>query len=151
MKKKFKKSLRKINKGKSNKMIYAVVAGVIIVFGTLSFLLLQNDTPTDKKELMTTSLKYLNNVAGIEDVKIYPDENKVVIVYISALETEKDFQKIAIYAGKKLTYKLKDENVTFILSADEESNKISSFVIKNLEVLEFRKYQSETQQKTAEN
>lgn len=127
IKKKFKK---KINPEKSNKMIYAVVGGLIIFFTVLVILMTSSKTPRDKKELISNTLSYINSSGGINETKIYPDTNRVVIVYNSFVK-KVDFVSIARFAALKLSNKLKGEEIEVVLSKDEEKDTEYSFISKN--------------------
>ena len=134
MKKKLKK---KVNPGRSNKMIIAVAIGVVIVFVVLFWLMIGSspDTPVNKEEVMNSVLKYLEKGEGILQLKKFPDRNKFIIVYDSYIE-KKDFLKIARYAGMKLSNKMGDEEVTVILSKDKESQEVYICVLKNGRILQ---------------
>ena len=103
IKKKFKK---KVNPEKSNKMIIAVIVGLVIFFTVLFFITTGKKVPTDKKELISNTLSYLKKSGGILDTVIFPDENKVIIVYNSYMK-EIDYHRVARFAGLKLSNKIK--------------------------------------------
>jgi preprotein translocase subunit SecF len=128
-KKKFKK---KINPEQSNKMIYAVVAGLILLVAVYLFFTIKSDTVVDKKELMQDTLEYLKTTDDIRDVKVLPDQNKVVIVHetITKQNEYKDFPKIARYGGLKLSNKLGEEELTVVLCETTEKNPVYSVVLK---------------------
>jgi hypothetical protein len=108
--------ISKINPEKSNKMIYAVVIGLGIVF--VGFLLLvTGGTPADGKGgLMAEVLNYLKKTQGIEKLEMMPESNTVQIRYDS--QDPKDFVKIAAFAGIKLSLRLKKELVKVELFKD---------------------------------
>ncbi len=129
-KKKFKK---KVNPEQSNKMIYAVVAGLGILIIVFLFFIIRGDTVVDKNELMTKSLKYLKRTNGIKELKILPKENKVIIIHDRITEQNKnqDFPKIALYAGIKCSNKLGEQELTVLLCESKEENKVYSVVLKD--------------------
>ncbi len=129
-KKKFKK---KVNPEQSNKMIYAVVAGLGILIIVFLFFIIRGDTVVDKNELMTKSLKYLKRTNGIKELKILPKENKIIIIHDRITEQNKnqDFPKIALYAGIKCSNKLGEQELTVLLCESKEENKVYSVVLKD--------------------
>ena len=129
-KKKFKK---KVNPGQSNKMIYAVVAGLAVLVVVFLFFIIMGDTVVDKNELMTKSLKYLKRTDGIKELKILSEENRVIIIHDRITEQNKnlDFPKIALYAGIKCSHKLGEEELTVLLCEKNEKNKVYSVVLKD--------------------
>ncbi len=126
-KKKFRK---KINPEKSNKMIYAVVAGLALLVIIFLAFTISKDTVTDKPEVMNSTLKYLKTTPGVLQLKPLPEENKVIIVYDHHTE-DRDFRKIAWYAGIKLSHKLGDQELTVLLCEDKEENSVYSIVLKD--------------------
>ena len=135
MTKKKKRLNTRINKEKSNKMIIAVAIGVVIVL--VAFFLIAilggggGKNPADKKAFMEKEMNYLKNTDGIAALNLYPDLNKVVIVYEGYKEKKQDFAKIAWYAALKLSRNIRDENVTVIVAKDKEENVVHSFTLKN--------------------
>jgi hypothetical protein len=136
VKKKFKK---KINPERSNKMIIAVVVGVVIVFAALFVVMVGDESVGDKNEVMNDALEYLKKGEGISELKILPQQNKVVIVY-DENNTDMDFKKIARYAGIKLSNKIKNEEVYIALSGnkDKQGREIYTVVLKNGRVTAIR-------------
>lgn len=140
MGKKKKKIIKKINPEKSNKMIIAVAVGVVIVLAL--FILLSgigsggSKEDIDKGELMNRLLKYLKAAEGIGDLKFYPEQNKVVIIYESYPRSKQDFPKIAQYAGLRLSYQMGDEELTIVLARDKEEQAVRSYTIKGGSILE---------------
>ena len=127
IKKKFKK---KVNPEKSNKMIIAVIVGVVILFTALFFITTGKKAPTDKKELISNTLSYLKKSGGILETVIFPDENQVIIVCNSYIK-EIDYHTVAKFAGLKLSNKIKDVEIEVILSKDKKENKIHTFTTKS--------------------
>jgi predicted butyrate kinase (DUF1464 family) len=132
VKKKFKK---KVNPEKSNKMIYAVVAGLAILIIVFLAFTISKDTVTDKPELMNSTLKYLQTTPGVLELKTLPEENKVMIIYDRYTENM-DFRKIARYAGMKLSHKLGDQELTVLLCEDKEENSVYSVIVKDGRVVD---------------
>ncbi|UCH93649.1 MAG: hypothetical protein JSV88_25720 [Candidatus Aminicenantes bacterium] len=139
MGKKKKKFKKKVNPEKSNKMIIAVAIGVVIVMALFFLLMITSSgggkAPVDKGELMKRTLKYLDTAEGISQLKYYPDQDKVVIIYESYKEDKQDFQKIARYAGLKLSHKMGDEELTLVLAKDKEEQAVRSYTIKGGRIL----------------
>jgi hypothetical protein len=140
MGKKKKKSWKKINPEKSNKMIIAVAIGffLLLVLGLLLVILNSESggvTPENKGKVMEDTLKYVKRNQGVSQVKCYPEANKVVIVYESYKAGKEDFPKIARYAGLKLSNKMSHETLTVILAKDKEEHAIRSFLIRGGRVI----------------
>jgi hypothetical protein len=134
-----KKLKRKINPEKSNKMIIAVAVGVVIVMAVFFIIMIlgsgNSTAPADKGELMKRMLKYVETTDGIAGLKYYPEQNKVVIIYESYLESQQNFPKIAQYAGLRLSNKMGDEELTVILAKDKEKQTVRSYTIKSGRIL----------------
>jgi hypothetical protein len=117
-----KKLKKKVNPEKSNKMIYAVVAGLVLIILIAFFAVVDFGPPADKKEMMINAMEYLEKgKEGVVDVKILPEQNKVIIVYDGNNPDKVDFKKVAAYAGLKLSNKMKD--VEFIVSLVNDKDK----------------------------
>jgi len=131
IKKKFRKT---INQEKSNKMIYAVGIGLVLVFVAFIILISSGSNPVDKEELIMDTIGYLKKTKGIIGFRIFSDENTVRLVYDS--NDRKDFVKIARYAGIKLSLKIKQEKIRIFLFKDSEKNQVYNIVLKNNEIIE---------------
>ena len=102
---------KRINPGKSNRMIWAVAAGLAMVFAAVFILTgLQRKQPTDKKALMLDTLAYLKKVPGIIAILADPEADRVMLVYDGNFEG--DFPKIARYAALRLSHKMGDVELT---------------------------------------
>jgi hypothetical protein len=121
-----------INPERSNKMIYAVAGGLVIVFIAFVFVMLRGGSsapPEDREKFFGDTLKYIRRVDGFVDMKIDAPQNRVTIVY---QEKERvDFVKIAQYAGMKLSNELKDETVEIRLAKNSEENVLYTFRYQN--------------------
>ena len=139
MAKKKKKSWKKINPEKSNKMILAVAAGLFIILAVFLLLMILNTetsvTPENKGKIMESTLKYVKRNDGISQVKFYPEQNKVVIIYEDYKADKQDFSKIARFAGLKLSNKMSHEELTVVLAKDKEEQVVRSFLIKGGRVI----------------
>ncbi|MFH2107656.1 MAG: hypothetical protein ABII93_03205 [Chrysiogenia bacterium] len=94
--------IKKINPERSNKMIYAVAAGlgvVLIVFFTLAII---GGKGGGKRSLAST-LNYLKNTEGLVEIRAVDAEKKAVIVYNSDSKNAGNFEKIAYYAALRLS------------------------------------------------
>ncbi len=94
--------IKKINPERSNKMIYAVAAGlgvVLIVFFTLTII---GGKGGGKKSLAGT-LAYLKTTEGLVEIQAVDAEKKAVIVYNSDSKNAVNFEKIAYYAALRLS------------------------------------------------
>jgi hypothetical protein len=100
-----KTKIRKINQGKSNKMIYAVAAGLGIVLIVFFALTITGGGSGDSKQAMQKTLAYLKNTEGLVEIKTIENENRAVIVFNSDSQNAKNFETIAHYAALRLAYK----------------------------------------------
>jgi len=94
--------IKKINPERSNKMIYAVAAGlgvVLIVFFTLTII---GGGGGDRKSLAST-LAYLKNTEGLVEIQALDAEKKALIVFNSDSKNADNFKKIAYYAALRLS------------------------------------------------
>ena len=133
MGKKKKRILQKINPEKSNKMIYAVGVGLVIIFAVFFILISRGTHPENKRELVSGVLGYLTKTQGIIDLVILPEKNNVQIRY-DGLD-RKDFFKITAYAGIKLSLKLKDEKIKVELFRGNEKQPVYTVFLKNGTIL----------------
>ena len=141
-KSKIKRSLKKkINPGKSNKLIYAVVAGLAVVFVVFIILMLSGDPSTEnKQDLISGTLSYISKVDGVVDLKIFPAENKVIIIH-DGLKKKTDFEKIAKFAGIRLSNKIEDEEVTLLVAKKSETNIKYSIILKNRDIIKEERFE----------
>jgi len=103
-----KTKIRKINPEKSNKMIYAVAAGLAVIILVFLLSIVFTNSSGDKKQALQKTLAYLKNTEGLVEIKTIETENRVVIVFNSDSKNAKNFEKIAHFAALRLSYKLPD-------------------------------------------
>lgn len=118
---------KKVNPEKSNKMIYAVAGGLVLLMAIFLFFTVGRDNVVDKNELMNKTLKYVKRT-GLE-LKVLPEENKVFFIYDKNAE-KRDYQNIVRFAGLRLSNELGDEEFTMILCAGSEEEVVYSTVVK---------------------
>jgi hypothetical protein len=95
-----KTKIRKVNPQKSNKMLYAVAAGlgiVLVVFFVLTI------TSGGAGKLPADSLAYLKGTEGLVETRIMDAEKKALIVFNSDSKNANNFEKIAYYAAVRLS------------------------------------------------
>jgi len=132
---KFRKKLKKnINPAKTNKLIVAVGAGVLIVFSALFFLTIGPQTPGNKAAAMKSALKYLEKSEGILAVKTFPDQDRALIIY-DTFQKKRDFVKIARFAALKLSNKMGDQETTLELAKDKENQVVHRFFVQGGQLL----------------
>ncbi|MEN8222227.1 MAG: hypothetical protein ABFR36_03115 [Acidobacteriota bacterium] len=133
MKKQKKKLNRRINPEKSNKMILAVSFGLLILFGSLFIMITGSDSVKTREELFENTLSYLNRTEGITNIVSDPDSNSVKIYYEPDpnSRTKIDYKKMSVFAGVKLSHKLKDEKIRFFLIKKQEDKIDLSFTVLN--------------------
>lgn len=94
--------IKKINPAGSNKMIYAVAAGlavVLIVFFTLAI----TGGGRGGSRSMDRTLSYLKNTEGLIEIRPMEPLKRAVIVYNSDSKNAKNFEKVAHYAALRLS------------------------------------------------
>lgn len=109
---------KKVNPGKSNKLIWAVTIGLVAVFAAFFIGIgRQAKTPPDKKSMMLGSLAYLKRVPGIIEIAPDPEANRITLVYDGNFEG--DFQKIARFAALRLSSEMIDIELTLARNRPE--------------------------------
>ncbi len=137
MKKKKKRINQRINPEKSNKMIYAVGIGILILFTSLFLITTGGHDSNDPESIMKNTLSYLNNTEGIGDIEFFPESNLVRIICEIDPNTRSviDYNKMAVFAGVKLSNKLKDKIIKVILIKKPEVDPVLKISVKNGKVL----------------
>lgn len=94
-----KSKIKKINPEKSNKMIYAVAAGLLVVVAVFFIL-----TVAGGKEsgLPADALAYLKGTEGLITIQTFDAEKKALIVFNSDSTNAGNFETIAYYAALRL-------------------------------------------------
>ena len=104
-----KSKIKKINPQKSNRLIYAVAAGLAVIFIAFFLIIFSTGSGTgDKKQALQKILAYLKNTDGLVEIKIIDAEHRAVIVFNSDSKNAKNFEKIAHFAALRLSYKLRN-------------------------------------------
>jgi hypothetical protein len=103
-----KTKIRKINPQKSNKMIYAVAAGVAAIILIFLLSIVFTSGSGDKKQSLQKTLAYLKNTEGLVEIKTIEAESRAVIVFNSDSKNAKNFEKIAHFAAMRLANNLSD-------------------------------------------
>jgi len=93
--------IRKINPGRSNKMILAVAGGLALLLLVLLALVILGDGQGGGRSLDKT-LSYLKNTEGLLEVRALEGEKRAVIVYNSDSKNAANFEKVAHYAAVRL-------------------------------------------------
>jgi hypothetical protein len=125
-----KTKIRKVNPEKSNKMIYAVAAGLaVILIAFFMSILFTGGGAGDKKQALQKTLAYLKSTEGLVEIKTVEAENRVVIVFNSDSKNAGNFEKIAHFAALRLAYKLPDCQVQ--LARNQATQIIYSIRVKN--------------------
>lgn len=98
------KGSRKINPEKSSKLIWAVAAGLLLLFAAFIFLLTWQPKPQDRRQLIEQTLAYLKDVRCVLAIDIALAPDRVTLVFESTCN--QDFPRIARYAAIRLAAKL---------------------------------------------
>jgi hypothetical protein len=131
-----KSTLRGARKNRSNKLIYAVAGGLALILIIAIMLTYMGDKkPMDKEKLILESVDYLENVAYIKELKVVPEDNKIILVFdiqtITGISRNVDLKKIARYAGVRISHELKGEEVKVLLTEIKKKEKDYLITIKN--------------------
>jgi hypothetical protein len=117
MKKRKNKLRKKINPEKSNKMIWAVSGGLLILLIVLLLFTLGGSHSSDTLSVMKNTLSYIRKTEGIKDLVFLPDISTVKILFDPDPNSRNriDYEKLAVFAGIKLSHKLKGNEITILL------------------------------------
>lgn len=137
MVKKKKKQLRqRINPEKSNKMIYAVGGGLVVIMTLVLLLMLRSgDMPENPAEIMKNSLEYVEKTDGVLDVQTDAAAARVIIVYEPAERV--NIVQVAQYAGVRVSHRLPDREVEVRLSRFRPENVEYVFWVMNGRVVRY--------------
>jgi len=94
--------IKKINPQRSNKMIYAVAAGLVIVLIVFFTLIITSGGKGGNSRSMAKTLSYLKNTEGLLEIQAMEPLKRVVIVYSSDSKNAGNFEKVAHYAALRL-------------------------------------------------
>ncbi len=136
---KFRKKLKnKIHQNKSNRMFILVIIGLSAVFIAFFTLISFIGTPKDKAGLMNDTLEYLKKTTGITEIKTFPKENQVIVVFsnVQKKRPKADYIKIARFGGIRLSNRIGDTEITVFLAEDTENNFIYRILVLNGSVKE---------------
>ncbi len=95
--------IKKINPERSNKMIYAVVAGLVVVLIIFFTLIIVSGSRGGDKKSLASILAYLKNTEGLVEIKTMDAERKAVIVFNSDSKNAGNFENITYYAALRLS------------------------------------------------
>lgn len=93
--------IRRVNPGRSNKMIFAVAGGLLIVLLAF-FTLIIIGGRGGRGGSMARTLEYLKNTEGLIAVKVMDAEKSALIVFNSDSKNAGNFEKVAHYAAVRL-------------------------------------------------
>ncbi len=134
-----KKTLRGRRKLDTNKLIYAVAAGLAVVLVIFVLVTIGGGSPPNKEKLILDTIDYLKKNTSISDLQAFPEENKALIVYDSSMADESrqkvDFRQMARYAGIRLSNKIEDEEVQILLREIGKKEKDYLVVVKNSSII----------------
>jgi hypothetical protein len=94
-----KSKIKKINPQRSNKMIYAVTAGLLVVVAGFFILTVRGGRSGG---LPADALAYLKRTEGLVKLQIFDAEKKALIVFNSDSKNAGNFEPIAHYAALRL-------------------------------------------------
>ena len=95
--------IRKINPGKSNKLILAVAAGLAVVLLVFFALVIISGSRGGDHQAMAKTLAYLKNTEGLVTIRTLDAERRAIIVFNSDSKNAGNFEKIAYYAALRLS------------------------------------------------
>lgn len=93
--------IRRVNPGRSNRMIFAVAGGLLVVL-LVFFTLVIVGGRGGRGGSMARSLDYLKNTEGLIAIKAMDAEKRALIVFNSDSKNAKNFEKVAHYAALRL-------------------------------------------------
>jgi hypothetical protein len=93
--------IRKINPGRSNRMIFAVAGGLLVVLLAF-FTLIIVGSRGGRGGSMAGALGYLKNTEGLLEIKAMDDARRVLIIFNSDSKNAGNFEKVAHYAAVRL-------------------------------------------------
>jgi hypothetical protein len=117
---------KKVNPNKSNKMLYAVAAGLGIVLTV--FFALTIGSGGDNK-MPADTLAYLQGTEGLTEVRVMDAEKKALIVYNSDSKNAGNFEKIVYYAAVRLSKHWPDCQV--LLAKNQATQVVYAIQVKN--------------------
>ena len=140
-----KTKIRKVNPQKSNKMIYAIAAGLAVIFIAFFLIIFSTGSGTgDKKQALQKILAYLKTTDGLVEIKIIEAEHRAVIIFNSDSKNAGNFENIAHYAALRLAYKLPDCQVQ--LAKNQATQIVYSIQVKNGAIASEGPVQARTEQ-----
>ncbi|MCU0237574.1 MAG: hypothetical protein MUC72_10890 [Acidobacteria bacterium] len=93
--------IRRVNPGRSNKLIFAVAGGLLVVL-LVFFTLVIIGGRGSRGGSMARALDYLKNTEGLIAVKTMDDARQALIVFNSDSKNAGNFEKVAHYAAVRL-------------------------------------------------
>lgn len=96
-----KSKIRRLQKRRSNRLIYLVAGGVALVLLAFFTLIIAGGGGR-RGGSMSRTLRYLKNTEGLLEIKALDKERRVVIVYRDDSKNAGNFEKIAYYAALRL-------------------------------------------------
>jgi hypothetical protein len=121
-----KSKIKKINPQKSNKMIIAVAAGLLVVVAVFFILTVRGGKSGG---LPADALAYLRRTEGLIKLQILDAEKKALIVFNSDSKNAGNFERIAYYAAVRLSRYWPDCRV--LLAKNRESQVVYTVQVKN--------------------
>ena len=100
--------IRKINPGKSNKLILAVAGGLAVVLLVFFTLVIVSGSRGGDRQSMAKTLAYLKNTEGLVTIETLDAEKRAIIVFNSDSKNAGNFEKIAYYAALRLSRHMPD-------------------------------------------
>lgn len=125
-----KSKIKKINPRKSNKLIFAVAAGLTVIFIVFFIAIFSTGNSNGKKnKALQDTLSYLKKTDGLVEIKTFEAEHRAVIVFNSDSKNAGNFEKIAHFAAMRLSYQL--PNCQVQLARNQATQIVYSIQIKN--------------------
>jgi hypothetical protein len=93
--------IKKINPERSNKLIYAVAGGLLIILALFTLVIVNSGRGGSRS--MAAILSYLKNTEGLLEIRPLETEKRVLIIFNSDSKNAGNFEKIAHYAALRLS------------------------------------------------
>ena len=121
--------IKKINPQRSNKMIYAVAAGLGVILIVFFTLIITSSGKGGGSRSMAKTLSYLKNTEGLIKIQAMEPLKRAVIVYNSDSKNAGNFEKVAHYAALRLSRQWPDCEVQ--LARNQATQIVYSIQVKN--------------------
>lgn len=126
-----KKILKKVNPEKSNKMIYAVAAGLLLIFSGFIYLSVSSNPIEKHMGIIEDECNSIERSEGV--ISAVGTENSIEVVVDS--NKHEDYKGLATFRGKRLSTMFPGRNMT-IRVVDKNRKELFKMVFRNGRILQ---------------